>query len=256
VRATDTAASLRLAQDELDETLGAAERGNDVVAVRTGIQRRAYRSQVDGTLQPYSIRVPQGYRPGERRPLFVYLHGSGEDDRGQLARPWFPGDAILVAPRGRGASTWYWRDHAQDDIRETIEDVTANYSVDKARIVLAGFSMGGYGVYLTARELPKRFFSGLAVFSGTPRAKDGREAGAPDLLLESDLSAFAGLPIFVFHGGRDRNLPLDDTRRLAARLRSAGADLTFVVEEDKGHEGPGTDTQRAFSSWLARVLAE
>jgi predicted esterase len=225
------------------------------VAIRAGAQRRAYRSRVDGTLQPYSISVPRDcVATGARCPLFVYLHGSGEDDRGQLARPWFPQGAILVAPRGRGPSTWYWHDRAQDDVRETIDDVLASYSVDPARIVIAGFSMGGYGVYVTARELAGRF-CGLAAFSGAPRARDGPDAGAPDLLLEPDLSAFARLPVFVFHGGRDRNLPIEGTRALVERLRSAGADVTFVSEEDKGHEAPGAETQRAFTAWLARVTA-
>jgi dipeptidyl aminopeptidase/acylaminoacyl peptidase len=234
------------------EALEAAERGIDVVATSTGVQRRAYRSLLDQELRPYSVRAPQGHRPGASQPLLVYLHGSGEDDREQLSRPWLPEGFVLLAPGGRGPSTWYWSDHAQDDIREATDDVMATYGVDPARVVLAGFSMGGYGVYLTARESPRRFRA-LAVFSGTPRPRDSAIGGAPDFLLESDLSAFARLPIFVFHGGKDRNCPIGDTRALVDRLRLAGADVTFVVEEDKGHEAPGADTLRAFSDWLARV---
>ena len=190
LRPTDVATALRLALDDVVEALEAAERGIDVVATRTGVQRRAYRSLVDQELQPYSVRAPQGYRPGASHPLLVYLHGSGEDDRDQLSRPWLPEGFVLLAPGGRGPSTWYWSDHAQDDIREATDDVTANYGVDPARVVLAGFSMGGYGVYLTARESPRRFRA-LAVFSGTPRPRDSAAGGAPDFLLESDLSAFA-----------------------------------------------------------------
>jgi dipeptidyl aminopeptidase/acylaminoacyl peptidase len=210
---------------------------------------------VDGTLQPYSISVPEGYRPDKRYPLLVWLHGSGQDDRDELTRPWLPAGCLLVAPRGRGTSTWYAIDHAQDDIRETVEDVMRQYSVDRSRVVLAGFSMGGYGVYRTQVQDPSRYRA-LAVFSGSARARGVSTAGAPDFLAAgTDLAAFARIPLFVFHGGKDRNCPIEETRALVDRLKTAGADVTFVLEQDKGHESAGASTLAAFQGWFDRVLA-
>jgi predicted esterase len=252
LRPYDVATTLRLAQDRLLTDLQLAEAGTDTLPARTGVIRRAFRSAVDGTLRPYSLRIPAAPTPGARLPLLVYLHGSGEDDRSQLDRTWLPQDILVLAPNGRGTSNWYTRDHAQDDIREAIDDVAANYPVDPERIVLAGFSMGGYGVYRTFLETPRRYRA-LAVFSGLPYAP-GRPADAPDFLGTADRSVFNGVPLFVFHGGQDVNCPIADTRELVTALERAGAKIEFVVEPDKGHEAAGPQTLEAFRAWLMRVL--
>ena len=248
----DVATAVRVSLERLLGDVRGAEAGKDVIAARTGILRRAFRSRVDGTLQPYSVRVPAGYRTDRRYPLFVYLHGSGEDDRNQVGRDWFPTDAIVLAPRGRGTSNFFTADHAQDDIREAIEDVAASYRVDTTRVVLSGFSMGGYGVYRTYKEDPTRYRA-LAIFSGIPRVP-GSRADAPDFLTKEDPGLFRPVPMFIFHGGKDRNCPIEQTRTLVSRLEGAGVRLAFHYEDDKGHETPGAGTLEAFRQWLETVL--
>ena len=252
LRPHDVALSLRLAIDQLLADLAAAEAGSDALAGRTGVVRRAYRSRVDGTLQPYSVRIPDDYDPRRTYPLLVYLHGSGEDDRNQLSKDWLPRAAVILAPSGRGTSNWYTSDHAQDDIREAIADVLENYRVDPQHVVLSGFSMGGYGVYRTFKESPKRF-AGLAVFSGIPRVPNS-PAGAPDFLETEDLAVFRGTPLFIFHGGKDRNCPIEQTRMLVSRFEKAGVDVEFHYEEGKGHETPGPATLKAFQDWIAKLV--
>lgn len=252
----DVATSLRMALAAFLETLEAAEQGRDLIAIRAGVQRRAFVSKVDGTLQPYSVRVPAALQPGKKYPLIVYLHGSGEDDRGQLDRVFFPTDAILLAPNGRGTSNAYSSDHAQDDIREAIEDVLANYPADSRRIILTGFSMGGYGVYRTFYEDPARYRA-LAIFSGDPDiAHRFLGEGHPNFLDAKLLERFRGVPIFVFHGGRDRNCPIELTRELVAKLQASGAKVEFHYEPDKGHETPSPETLHSFGKWLNGVTAE
>jgi predicted esterase len=256
LRPHDQAATLRMALDRLLSGLRDAEAGTDALAARTGILRRAFRSAVDGTLQPYSVRIPPGYDAKRRYPLLVYLHGSGEDDRNQLARAWLPDDFILLAPRARGTSNWYTRDHAQEDIREAIEDVMANYAIDGTRVVLAGFSMGGYGVYRTYMEDPLRY-AALAVFSGLPRVPGSSpDAGHPDFLNTVDPAIFMRVPVFIFHGGQDRNCPVEETRALVRRLTEAGVRADFHCEEEKGHEAPGQATLDAFRAWLQKVTGK
>ncbi len=247
LKPNDTAAQLRLAAGDIVGLLDAAAQGRDILLNRTGSFRRAFRSRVDQTLQPYTIQVPTGYRAERRYPLLVFLHGSGEDDTTALARDWLPQNFILLAPKGRGTSNWYSADHAQDDVREAFEDVLVNYSVDRGSVVLAGFSMGGYGVYRTYSEDPSRY-SALAVFSGIPRAP--MFPTAPEFLEQADLTVFKRVPIFIFHGGKDRNCPIEDTQALVGRLRQAGASVQFELEPDKGHERPGASTIARFHAWL------
>lgn len=99
--AHETAGAERLALARLLDDLAAAEHGHDPVAARHGLQRRAYRSALDGSLQPYMVHVPDGLAPDRRHPLLVYLHGSASDET-DLAGVRFldPGGCIMMAPRG------------------------------------------------------------------------------------------------------------------------------------------------------------
>lgn len=250
----DTATKIRFMIYNLESILKSAEKGIDMLAGKTGIFRRAYRSRVDGSLQPYSVGIPEGITTDRKYPLLVYLHGSGEDDRNQLQKvPEIEG-VIRLAPYGRGTSNAYSSDLAQDDIRESVSDVIENYPVDSSRIVLTGFSMGGYGVYRTFYEYPHRF-KALAVFSGHPNlANQYLEGNHPDFLNKDFLSVFRDVPVFIFHGKRDRNCPFELTLKLVQMLKNAGARVTFISEPDKGHERPGNETLEIYESWLREVM--
>ena len=245
----DTAPQLRFAFDKTLSIIQDAEKGHDVIAEKKGIQRRAYRSRVDNTLQPYSIEVPEHLPRNEKSPLLIFLHGSGVDDRGQLNDLRTPGYCIELAPRGRGTSTNYCEDHAQDDIREAMADVMANYTIDKSNVILTGVSMGGYGVYRTFHENPGAF-KALAVFSGHTRMGD------INFLEKKYLEPFKGVEIFIYHGGRDRNCPTEETLKIVELLKDVGARVDFYLEEEKGHDMPSPKTLAAYYDWLKRMLAK
>jgi len=187
-------------------------------------------------------------------PLVVYLHGSGQDDRGHFDDDTTEEPYIRLAPRGRGTSNVYTTDHAQDDIREAIDDVCRNYTIDKRRIVLTGFSMGGYGVYRTFVEMPKRFCA-LAIFSGSPNmATRWLGPGHPDFSTPASVAPFRAMPMFIFHGRRDRNVPVEYTDSLVVNLKKAGAKVEYVREEEKGHEAPSPAARKKYSAWLEAQL--
>jgi len=254
LHAYDTAGGLRIMTAELQDLVARAEKGEDAIAAQRGTLRRAFRSKVDGTLQPYTVHLPARIEPRRKYPLIVFLHGSGEDDRRALDIARFPKDAILLAPFGRGTSNAFAADHAQEDVREAVEDVTAIYPVDAARVVVSGFSMGGYGAYRTF-DAGRGRYRAVAIFSGHPSL--GRQwigKAAPDYLDPKALSAFRGAAVFIFHGGKDRNCPIELTREMVAKLRAAGAKVTFEYDPDKGHEAPSPKSVAAFQDWLAGVL--
>ena len=237
----------------LDELLQRAEQGEDPYTRRTGYTRRAFRSRLDGTLQPYVVHVPEGYDPARVYPLVVFLHGSASDETDIVGHSFISrGDVIEAGPLGRGPSNGFASDEAQVDVAEAIADVLANYPIDRERIVLTGFSMGGYGVYHTFHETPQTFCA-AAVFSG---AATFPAESALDFHREENLAAFRDVPLFIYHGEQDRNLPFDRVAALAGELRAAGAHVEFVSEADKGHEAPGEETIARYHAWLDRVLAE
>lgn len=255
VKPYDTAGQIRLKITSFMKVLREAEEGNDVIAKQTGIIRRAHLSKVDDTLQPYSVKIPNNLDKKNKYPLLVSLHGSGTDDTkvfGDFQSA--PDNFIEMAPYGRGTSNGYSKDHAQDDIREAIEDVMANYPVDPDKIVLTGFSMGGYGVYRTHYEMPDKFRA-LSVFSGHPNIANKYSPISiyPNFLKKRYLEPFSNIPIFIFHGGKDRNCPIELTRELVNKFESMGANVVFYFEEDKGHESSSKETHTAYLKWLEEV---
>ena len=258
LRPYETCVSERSRLANLTRVLNAAERGVDPLAEETGFVRKAYRSKIDSTFQPYVVYVPAGFDRTRQYPLLVFLHGSASDETNiQGGRSLIPDDCFALGPFGRGPSNGYSRDHAQDDIAEAIAAVEGAYPIDTSRVVLSGFSMGGYGVYRTFYETPRKFRA-LAVFSGGPNL-GGRYAGSehpPDFRDVRNLQPFRGVPIFIFHGEKDMNVPIASTRDLAAKLQQVGARVELRVEPEKGHEFPSREGINAFKTWLTQVVAD
>lgn len=253
----ETCGKQRIALTELQEVVRQCENGLDVIAGKRGFVRKAYQSELDNTYQPYMVHVPENYDSTKRYPLVVYLHGSASDETDLRGIGHLLGDdCIVMAPFARGTSNCYSWDHAQEDIAESMEAVIGSYSIDEDKIILSGFSMGGYGVYRTYYETPERF-KALAVFSGHPDLanewSDGKQH-YPDFSRMKYLKPFKGIPMFIFHGKEDRSCLFEQTQGIIESLKAAGADVTFVTEEDKGHEAMGQESLEVFYQWLHSVL--
>lgn len=254
----ETCGEMRIALDGLVQSIEHAERGSDDLAHATGFVRKAYRSHVDASLQPYMVWLPPDYSQDKTYPLFVYLHGSASDERSFTKRgasDIIPNGFIAVAPYGRGKWNAFCVDHAQDDIAEVIATVSHDYSVDTNAILLGGFSMGGYGVLRTAFETPNKF-KALAVMSGDPNLgkKYSGDSTQPNFLEDHNLKVFKNLPVFVFHGEKDRNCAFETTQQLVGKLQKAGARVLFVSEPEKGHDFPNSATIKNYHQWIASIF--
>lgn len=218
------------------------------------VVRRAFVSPTDGTRQPYTVRLPARYDPGSQYPLLVFLHGSGvTDERASSTHDYLDDQQyVQLFPYGRGMSHNYATEEAQKDIREAIADVAANYSVDTSRIVLGGFSMGGYGVYRTFWESPD-MFKALLVVSGDPKLPwlQRKLMGGRYPPIHERLEIFKNTPMFLFHGTEDRNNPFERTDAFVKRLRASGACCVEFHTEKLGHETPhDPQTLDSLHAWL------
>jgi len=257
LRPYETSADLRMRLEDLLAMLAEAERGHEPLADRTGFVRRAFRSALDGSLQPYGVRFTPS-PSSQRWPLLVFLHGSASDETHLESFPFLaPPGVLALGPFGRGPSNAFATREAQADIAEAIADAARNYPVDPTCAVVAGFSMGGYGALRTFWEHPERF-RGVAVFAGHPDLGDRTlpGSGQPDFRDEENLAVFRGVPVFLYHGEADRNLPLEDALALAEGLRRAGARVEVHTEPGKGHEQPGPATIAAYQRWLLATLRD
>jgi len=228
-------------------------KGNDPYKGITKPYRRAFKSKYDNSFQPYTIKLPQDYSPTKKYPLLVFLHGSGQDEQGVLNQTRSGGNFIEIAPFARDMYNCYDSDSSQKDIMEAIEDVMDHFPVDKSKMVIAGFSMGGYGALRTYYQHPE-LYKGVAVFAGHPDlANEWLGSGHPSFLEDQFLASFSKIPVFVYHGRKDGALPVAKAEELIRKLKSNGIVVTERIMDDKTHEYPDDETNKIYFEWLTKI---
>ncbi len=151
------------------ERAAALESGSAKWDGKRGRLVRGYRSEVDGSVQPYGLIIPHGYDPAKPIRLDVVLHGSTRPvgmsetrfmqsfDEGDFGDTALDNDYIELHPLGRVENCYRWA--GETDVFEAIEDVCRHYNVDRDRLVLRGMSMGASGTWHLGLKWPDRFVS-------------------------------------------------------------------------------------------------
>lgn len=251
----ESGAEILTAWENLERNFEKFHTGKDPFGDIKKPYRRAFKSQYDETYQPYTLKLPENYDPEKKYPLMVFLHGSGQDEQGLLNRPRSNGKFIELAPLGRDIFRAFSSDSSQKDIIEALEDVVAHFSVDTQRIIIGGFSMGGYGALRTYYEHPE-LYKGVAVFAGHPDLANywGVEGEHPNFLDTSTHEIFIQVPVFIYHGKKDGAIPVQLMERLSKSFQQAGIQVTERIVDEKGHEYPDSHTNERYFRWLDRVI--
>jgi predicted esterase len=216
--------------------------------------RRAFKSKYDNTYQPYTIKLPKDYDPTKKYPLLVFLHGSGQDEQNLLKSARSGGNFIELAPLARDIYQCYASDSSQNDIIEAIEDVKLHFSVDANKIIVGGFSMGGYGALRTFYQ-HSDLYKGVAIFAGHPDlANEWLGEGHPNFLDDKYLSNFLNIPVFIYHGRKDGALPISKIEELITKLKSKSIAVTERLIENKAHEYPDEETNNIYFKWLTQIV--
>ncbi len=213
--------------------------------------RRRQRSDVlkIAASNPPLVVIPDDGRDGEMRPLIVALHGFGDDPANYPAL-WGPAakeiGAIVAVPlgaqeigEGRG---WGDVDEADAIVQFALAHVREHYEVDWDRVVLTGFSQGGFMAMALGIRHPQ-LFVGVIPMAGAYIP----EADAPPPAGDGD-------PRYYFLvGTRDR--VVNEVRRAAADFESAGYDVELRTIAGLGHSFPHA-TKRELAKALLFVLGE
>jgi predicted esterase len=216
--------------------------------------RRAFKSKYDNSLQPYTIKLPKNYDPTKKYPLLVFLHGSGQDEQELLKSARSDGNFIELAPFARDMYRCYSSDSSQKDIVESIEDVANHFPVDRDKIIIGGFSMGGYGALRTFYQHPN-LYKGVAVFAGHPDlANEWLGEGHPNFLDDKFLTNFSKIPVFIYHGRKDGALPIAKIEELISKLKLKNIAVTYKLVENKAHEYPDEETNKTYMDWLKKIV--
>jgi len=190
---------------------------------------------------PVRIMKPHAFDTAKRFPVIVSLHGAGgrgtnndkqlKDWNRQLAesqrRRNFP--CYVVAPQ---ANELWNADH----LKKTKSLIKTLPSVDTDRIYIMGHSMGGHGSYIFI-QLDTEYFAAAA-----PSAGAGRKV-TEDFI---DAEKIKDIPIWAFHGDKDRVCPYERDRKVFDELKalSGNMKLTTWAGDNHGVSGkmiPGAD---------------
>jgi acetyl esterase/lipase len=238
--------------------------GADRIPEEGGARLRAYVSDVDGTIQPYSITIPKAYDPGMKWPLIVNLHGHGwfRPFQGHPAAGYQ--GAFGLAPTGRGATDY--RELGEVDVMRCIAEVKRDFPIDDNRVYVRGGSMGGTGAWNLGTHYADQF-AGIEPICGNAdnqawtkrwgwnREFPGRFDELRHWIQEAHTSrAFAAnllnLPAYVIHGSGDTIVPPEHSREIVATLRQLGAPVEYREFPNKGHGGlPGFAIEEGLG-WL------
>ena len=200
---------------------------NQIAPANTGFITHTL--DVGGTQRKYTVFIPFTYQPSKLYPTIVFLHGLGEsgtDGHHCLTEGFGPYIAkhpesfqfIAIFPQSTG--DWTGADRGQMVAAE-LDDAERTYSIDKDRIILTGYSTGGYGVWAIGAQYADRWAALVPM------------AGYPD---SDDVPTLAHLPIWIFHNSGDPFVFAAFSSGMYSKLKAAGANVQYTEYGDFGHD--------------------
>lgn len=198
-----------------------------------------------GTVLPYRMLRPEAVNAGEKYPLVVFLHGSGErgnDNEAQLIHgasvfsnpvnmERFP--AFVIFPQCPEGDRWVSYDKGtsfndespapeesanEKALLSLISQLAEQNPIDTDRIYLVGLSMGGIGTYDLVCRYPELFAAAVPICGAVNPTR---------------LPAAKDVKFRIFHGDSDETVNTMWSRKAYKALRDAGADVEYI-------EFPGT----------------
>lgn len=126
---------------------------------------RGYVSKIDGSVQPYGLKVPVTYLTGDdkRRRLDFWLHGRGDtlieiafiEGQQRGGGQFLADDTFVLEPYGRFMNAFKFA--GETDVWEGLDHAAKHYPIDRNKLDMRGFSMGGAGAWHLGAHHPDKF---------------------------------------------------------------------------------------------------
>jgi predicted peptidase len=189
----------------------------------SAITLKLYARTLERTGEPaisYVIAIPPNYSPATPVPLILALHfgvgsgdatGAGGDVVQALVGPALAElGAIIVAPDSiRG--NWSTPEN-EKAVNALLEMVIDQYAIDKKRIAVTGYSMGGTGSWHFAEKFPDRFSAAIPIASRPPESPSKWR-----------------LPVFAIHSDADQVAPFAPVAARIEELQKAGVNAKIIA---------------------------
>jgi len=184
-----------------------------------------------GPVLRYGISVPAGWGDSadDPRPLVVALHPGG---RAQYygssfmrsivepaLRSW---GAVMIAPDVPDGSWATVR--SERAVLALVEHVLASHSIDRTRVLVTGYSMGGRGTWYMASRHPE-VFTGAIVMAGSPG--------------DTDLAMLPATPFYLVNSPTDEVIPFETAENAYLALAERGHAIEMRILPGISHYSMG-----------------
>lgn len=199
---------------------------------------------IDGYTLPYQIMFPKNYDINKKYPLLVFLHGAGErgsDNEKQLVHgqdflinnfeSTYP--AIVIAPQCPESTYWsnVEKSVVNNDVNFTfgltdkptpametlvklVQYWLSSGKIDINQVYVGGLSMGGMGTYELLWRMPNTFAAAFPICGGGDMTK----------VVDSTQNT----AVWIFHGSEDSVVPVQFSKDMYDRMKSAGIDVKYT----------------------------
>ncbi len=244
--------------------------GDGPWARQRGLVARGFRSAIDGSAQPYGLVVPEKLSLAKPAPLYVWLHGRGDkttDLHFIAQREASPGkitpeDGIVLHPHGRYCNAFKFA--GEIDVLEAIEAVARQYPIDRDRIVLWGFSMGGAGAWHLGAHYADRWVavSPGAGFAETRRYQNLQPDKFPPVYEQTlwglyDVPDYVrnlfNVPVIAYSGENDKQIQA--ARVMEEAFQVNGQKLPHLIGPGMGH-AYHPETLKELQAQLQQIAAK
>ncbi|WP_148613864.1 prolyl oligopeptidase family serine peptidase [Nocardioides rubriscoriae] len=204
-----------------------------------------------GRIQPYAVYVPSTYRPDRPAPLTWILHSLDVNhnqyaayDPRLLQQLCERRGSVCASTLGHGPDGWYF-DEAEVDYWSVWRQAAEAYTLDPARTVITGYSMGGWATYHLGLAHPD-LYAAAVTLAGPPRcgiSLDGDTLTNPAFggpcTSDGSTAALLGnarhLPYRIGQGTVDQLVPFTSVEAQVGRLDDLGLRHRFVRYPGEDH---------------------
>ncbi|MBC1913050.1 prolyl oligopeptidase family serine peptidase [Listeria booriae] len=208
--------------------------------------------------QDMAYRLFEPVKDDTKKPLVVFLHGSGErgnDNKLQLlgtdgpvtfAAPTFQGTtpSYVLAPQvawDEERNGWF-ADGQTETVKQLIDSLLVKYKdIDTSRIYITGVSNGGTGTWKMIVENPN-FFAAAVPIAGYMYHKDATfiTQGTARYLApnQTDATKIKNMPIWAFQAEDDPVNSVNGSLEAVAAIKKAGSTFIQMTEYPSGLVAP------------------
>jgi hypothetical protein len=233
----------------LAEAIRRLKQGRPYRPQKSGIVRMV--NEIEGTAYHYTVHVPVGYNPARRYPVRIHLHGDvygkpPQDGRAEI-RPFADARQFNVVPTAWGTNPW-WSDDQIQNLRMILDKLKRRYNIDENRVVLAGVSDGGTGVYYMAMRDPTPYAAFLPINAFI------LVLGNEGLALNEHLfpNNLRNRSLLAINGDDDPIYPTSQVEPTIDHMKQNGVAIDFHPQRKAGHDIRWWPSMKAtIEKWVA-----